>query len=141
MRADVSNATGLEVEINDTPHRNHKYALSSRFDGSRPAQECCTATPAVDVSSPVVLPAVSPQVTYRLDYQTLYEPQAVTTYRIEYETQYEERQVTSYRPVWETQIREEALQGCPPGDGDRRPRGAAGRVASGLRDGIPGRQL
>ena len=104
------------------------------------AQECCTATPAVDVSSPVVLPAVSPQVTYRLDYQTLYEPQAVTTYRIEYETQYEERQVLRTGRSGKHRSAK-SVQGCPPGDGDRRPRGAAGRVASGLRDGIPGRQL
>jgi hypothetical protein len=53
------------------------------------AQDCCV-----------------PQQVYRLEYQTVYEPQEMTAYRLEYETVFDEQQVTSYRPVYETQMQE-----------------------------------
>ena len=84
------------------------------------AQECCTGQPVESLPSPVFVPVVSPQVTYRLEYQTLYEPQEVTTCRVEYETQYEERNVTTFRPVWETQIARRPLPSCAPGHRDQR---------------------
>jgi hypothetical protein len=53
------------------------------------AQDCCV-----------------PQQVYRLEYQTVYEPQEITSYRVEYETVFDEQQVTTYRPVYETQMQQ-----------------------------------
>ncbi len=47
-----------------------------------------------------------PYQTYRLEYDTVYEPQQVTAYRLEYETAYDEQRVTTYRPETTTETRE-----------------------------------
>jgi hypothetical protein len=47
-----------------------------------------------------------PQQVYRLEYQTVYEPQEMTAFRVEYETVFDEQQVTTFRQVYETQMQE-----------------------------------
>jgi len=67
---------------------------------------CLTLVAAAAQGSLALAQDCCPQQVYRLEYQTVYEPQERTAFRVEYETVFDEQQVTSFRPVYETQMQE-----------------------------------